>query len=207
MVQLPCKDTHMPKLSDIQTILLSTASQRPDGNLLPLPNSLDGAGARIDKSIALLLKRGFVAEDEVTAPDRTWPEEDERRIGLVTTEAGREAIGVEPAQAYHKEKESAAAGTADQRPYNEGGDEAGAEPTRPPAAAPVTARAGTKQAILLDLLRRNGGATITDLAEATGWLPHTTRAALTGFRKRGLVISKEKVEGVTRYILPAGDRA
>jgi hypothetical protein len=29
------------------------------------------------------------------------------------------------------------------------------------------------------------GATIVDLTQATGWLPHTARAALTGLRKRG----------------------
>jgi hypothetical protein len=34
---------------------------------------------------------------------------------------------------------------------------------------------------------------------ATGWLPHTTRAALTGLRKQGFAIDKAKVEGVTRY--------
>ena len=35
------------------------------------------------------------------------------------------------------------------------------------------------------LLSRAEGATILALTEATGWLPHTTRAAITGVRKRG----------------------
>ena len=31
--------------------------------------------------------------------------------------------------------------------------------------------------------------------EATGWLPHTTRAALTGLRKRGYAVVHERIEG------------
>jgi Protein of unknown function (DUF3489) len=47
------------------------------------------------------------------------------------------------------------------------------------AAAP---RDGSKLALVIELLRRANGATIVDLTQATGWLPHTTRAALTGLR-------------------------
>jgi Protein of unknown function (DUF3489) len=46
-------------------------------------------------------------------------------------------------------------------------------------------RAGGKRALLLDLLTRPQGATLDELVAATGWLPHTTRAALTGLRKLG----------------------
>jgi len=60
--------------------------------------------------------------------------------------------------------------------------------TRPP-------RAGSKLARVIDLLRRSEGATILHLMEATGWLPHTTRAALTGLRKRGYAVVRERVDG------------
>jgi hypothetical protein len=33
------------------------------------------------------------------------------------------------------------------------------------------------------------------LVDATGWLPHTTRAALTGLRKRGFAIERTREEG------------
>ena len=46
---------------------------------------------------------------------------------------------------------------------------------------------------MIDLLRRIDGATILQLTEATGWLPHTTRAALTGLRKRGYAVVRERV--------------
>ncbi|HKX80142.1 MAG TPA: DUF3489 domain-containing protein [Novosphingobium sp.] len=37
------------------------------------------------------------------------------------------------------------------------------------------------------------------MVDATGWLPHTTRAALTGLRKKGHVIEKSKRDDVTCY--------
>lgn len=52
---------------------------------------------------------------------------------------------------------------------------------------------------VLSLLKRTEGATLDDLVEATGWLPHTTRAALTGLRKKGHAIQRTKVDGVSRY--------
>ena len=52
---------------------------------------------------------------------------------------------------------------------------------------------------MLALLRRAEGATLAELVEATGWLPHTTRAALTGLRKKGHGIVREKRDEVTYY--------
>lgn len=52
---------------------------------------------------------------------------------------------------------------------------------------------------VLVLLYRDGGASLNELVQATSWLPHTTRAALTGLRKKGHIIAKSKAEGVTRY--------
>ena len=60
-----------------------------------------------------------------------------------------------------------------------------------PTAAP---RDGSKLALMIDLLRRADGATIVDLTEATGWLAHATRAAITGLRKRGYAVARERSE-------------
>ena len=50
------------------------------------------------------------------------------------------------------------------------------------------------------LLSRPQGASIDDLVSATGWLPHTTRAALTRLRKEGYEFAKSKnAEGETVY--------
>ena len=53
-------------------------------------------------------------------------------------------------------------------------------------------RPGSKRSLILALMQRQEGATIADLMAATGWLPHTTRAALTGLRKGGLSIIRER---------------
>jgi hypothetical protein len=39
------------------------------------------------------------------------------------------------------------------------------------------------------------------MVEATGWLPHTTRAALTGLRKKGHAVDRRKRNDVTCYHL------
>ncbi len=55
----------------------------------------------------------------------------------------------------------------------------------------ATPRSGTKLAEVIALLRRDAGSSVTELMAATGWLPHTTRAALTGLRKRGYAVTRE----------------
>ncbi|MBN9467254.1 MAG: DUF3489 domain-containing protein [Bosea sp.] len=53
-------------------------------------------------------------------------------------------------------------------------------------------KANTKLGIVLGLLEEPAGASLTKLTEVTGWLPHTTRAALTGLRKRGFQIELQR---------------
>lgn len=50
----------------------------------------------------------------------------------------------------------------------------------------------TKKARLIALLSRKGGADVASLSTTLGWLPHTTRAALTGLRKSGYEIASVK---------------
>ena len=57
----------------------------------------------------------------------------------------------------------------------------------------------TKTELVLGMLRRDEGATLSQMVEATGWQPHTTRAALTGLKKKGHALSSEKVDGVRTY--------
>jgi hypothetical protein len=80
------------------------------------------------------------------------------------------------------------------------------EPTDGVATSP---RVGTKQALVIAMLCAKGGATLDTLVDATGWLPHTTRAALTGLRKRGFAIEGTREEGAdsTYRIVSAPDAA
>jgi len=60
----------------------------------------------------------------------------------------------------------------------------------------------TKQDTVLKLLKRKQGATVEQLQKATGWQPHSVRAALTGLRKKGHDIRREKnAKDVTVYKL------
>ena len=64
-------------------------------------------------------------------------------------------------------------------------------------AAPKT-REGTKQAAMIAMLRRPEGATVEQIAEATGWQNHTIRGAIAGALKKklGLTITTERVRMV-----------
>jgi transglutaminase/protease-like cytokinesis protein 3 len=55
-------------------------------------------------------------------------------------------------------------------------------------------RHGSKQALVVDLLRRDAGATIAEVAHATGWQPHSVRGAISGTLKKklGLIVDSEK---------------
>ena len=60
--------------------------------------------------------------------------------------------------------------------------------------SPISPRSGTKIAQVIDLLQSGDGATLAELVAATGWLPHTTRAALTGLRKRGYAVRIDRTD-------------
>jgi hypothetical protein len=53
------------------------------------------------------------------------------------------------------------------------------------AGTPRKPREGTKQEAVLEMLRRPEGATIAQVAEATGWATHTVRGFLAGLKKKG----------------------
>ena len=177
-----------PKLNDMQLVLLSTASQRQDGNLLPIPESLAGGESRVKKAIEGLIKQGFVCEGDVGPKVPSWREDGDRRIGVMVTAEGKAAIGADDGQAGDEPQQGPAPPSPPSPP-----------PPTPPARKPGEIRAGTKQALLVEMLERPEGASIQEIVAATGWLPHTTRAALTGLKKRGYEISSEKVDGVGRY--------
>jgi Protein of unknown function (DUF3489) len=86
------------------------------------------------------------------------------------------------------------------------------EPETPPAATDTKearqprSREGTKEALLIAMLRRPEGATIAQVTEATGWQPHTVRGAISGplKKKRGLEVISEKGTSGERVYRIAG---
>lgn len=59
----------------------------------------------------------------------------------------------------------------------------------------VAPRKGTKQAKLVGMLSRKCGVTIAKASEALGWKTHTTRATLSGLKKRGYKIERQDRTG------------
>jgi hypothetical protein len=182
----------MTKLTDTQRIILSAASQRTDRLGLPLPKSLKG-GAVI-KVIRPLLEKGLLEEVDANRKlgDPVWRETgDGHGVTLIITDAGLEAIGVEPDTAPQAVTHGEVASEAAQAPT---------EASSPPAPADEPRerkmREGTKQALVIEMLRRPEGASIAEIVEATSWASHTTRGFLAGALKKklGLSIDSEKVE-------------
>jgi hypothetical protein len=60
------------------------------------------------------------------------------------------------------------------------------EPAPDVATRPTSPRSNSKLALHLKMLSHEGGASIEELMTATTWLPHTTRAPLTGLKKARL---------------------
>jgi hypothetical protein len=170
----------MSNLNDTQSILLSKAGQRDSGSLYPLPATLLDAGGAATKAVAALIKRALAEERETEDAASVVREDADFRYGIFITASGLAAIGL--------------------------GEEADApavvETVLPSVLQPERQ---TKSASVIVLLERGDGATLPELISATGWLPHTTRAALTGLRKKGHAIERSKRDEVTCYrIVVAG---
>ncbi|TKD51545.1 DUF3489 domain-containing protein [Sphingomonas baiyangensis] len=166
----------MMKLNDAQRVLLSAAAQRDSGSLYPLPEVL--AAGRADKAIAGLVARGLADERETGDLANVYRSDGDLRFGMFVTAAGLAAIDAGPKHV----------------------DSVDSVPA--PLAAPDVKRL-SKSAAVISLLRRDTGATLGELIEATGWLPHTTRAALTGLRKKGHAIERSKRGDATCYRIEA----
>ena len=63
-----------------------------------------------------------------------------------------------------------------------------------------TKSGSTKLDTILKRLGQKNGATLKAMQDATGWQPHSVRAALSGLRKKGHAIERSKDgKGVTVY--------
>jgi hypothetical protein len=163
------------QLSDTQAVILNAACARDDGLVFPVTTKLKGGA--VGNVLKSLLKRGLI--EEIPAADRNtvWRHDEETgAITLRATALARSALGID-----EDDKETAPEETS--------------APTEA-ADAPVERRKGGKQALLTEMLRRPGGASLDEIVAATGWQPHTVRGAIAGALKKklGLTVSSEKVE-------------
>ena len=178
---------------DTQFAILIEASKRKDHCLIA-PKTLKAAAAQ--KVAAKLLTAGLVREIKAKAGREAWRRDEEtgQAYSLKLTDAGLKAIAgderdsrsipstaVPPNTNEDSSKVTFAANTAANR-------------SATPAPTLPTPRQGTKIARVVELLQRDQGAKLEELISATGWLPHTARAALTGLRHRGYDVRLERGE-------------
>jgi hypothetical protein len=221
---LPMENT-MAKLSNTQIKILSAAVGREDG-AATLPEGLLKAAAA--KVAASLVSRKLMREIRSKPDMPVWRTDDQDRpVSLVLLRAGKEAAiefatkltddassnASEPEPAIEEATSTAAAHEPPQledadAPKSQTPDapevvtSAEVVPEGKAAAAGLAAsapRAGSKQKLVMNMLAAPSGASLTALTEATNWLPHTTRAVITGLRKRGYTIERTRDGGITTY--------
>jgi uncharacterized protein DUF3489 len=195
------------KLTDTQLVLLGAAAQRKDLCLVASP-TLKGATAQ--KVARNLITAGFVKEVKAKASGPIWRRDEEAPYALKLTAAGAKAVAVDDAaEPEDAGEESDALANRDQAAILSKLDAKDARPTEamePGPVRPSAPRGGSKLARVIALLERDHGATMEELIAATGWLAHTTRAALTGLRKRGYAVAIDRSDDKrgSFYRIPAG---
>ena len=167
----------MIKLTDTQRNVLTSACERPDG-IATRPATLNRSAAV--KVAAKLIDQALVQEVPAKLGAPVWRlDEAGRAFSLKILKAGRALVRAAAKQAAPPLVSALAAAKA-------------AEVAGSALAAADQPKPGSKRTLILALMQREQGATITDLIGATGWLPHTTRAALTGLRKSGVAIARTR---------------
>jgi hypothetical protein len=164
---------------------MALACQRDD-LLLTQPAKLVG-GAASSFAVALL-RKNLAARLPFASGKPFWdcgrgPDDDpnvEHRFLLALTASGLAAIGVADGNATTSEIAA--------------GSEAASAPQSVETVSVTRSRSvrGKNTQTLIALLSRTGGTSVEEIVTVTGWLPHTTRAAITGLRHAGYDIARTK---------------
>jgi hypothetical protein len=197
----------MPNVMDIQSIVLSKAAAHASG-AAEKPAGLRPAGLlKLGQS---LVDQKLMREVRAKRGMPIWRIDDGGQpISLIITKAGRAAISPSDQDPVRVEVERP-------DPLKHPGlhdtvqDELSRldDDRKPPStrgrgktnAGLSPARAVSKQAKVIAMLSDGSGATMESLIASTGWLPHTTRAALSGLRKRGYAVERtQEADGRSRY--------
>jgi hypothetical protein len=179
------------KLSDTQLVILSAAAQRDDGSLTKLK------GGAAHKVATKLIAAGLVKEVKAKAGMPVWRRDAQnaQSYALKLTAAAANAIAVapddDPAPAADEER-SRKDQSPTLAPPSRTAAGASSKPSGQALPAPRAPRVGTKLAGAIEMLLGTEGVTIAELSETMGWLPHSTRAVLTGLRKRGYALGLDR---------------
>jgi Protein of unknown function (DUF2924)/Protein of unknown function (DUF3489) len=173
----------LTKLTGAQRVILSHATQRNDGGATPHDTMTEKVAQKL---AAAMIERGLFREVRARTDMPIWRRDQKGHpFAMIITKHGNAAVTA----AGDRQPDAAAARNA---PTVAAVGEAAPSPSVQTERS--TPRQGSKLAEVIALLSRNQGVGIEELASATGWLSHTTRAALTGLRKRGYAIERVSSE-------------
>jgi hypothetical protein len=153
-------------LSETQRQILTTASERKDGLVLPVTSNLKGGALK--KVLTALLTRGAMEEVLAAPKQDVWRTDDEGvTLALKVTKTGCEAVGAKRKNRVGK-----------------------------PVKAVQRERSDTKQAKVIAMLKRPAGATVEQIIKAIDWQPHTVRGFFAGALKKrlGIEVRSEKAQ-------------
>jgi hypothetical protein len=179
------------KLTETQIVMLSIAAQRDDRCIIA-PQNLKGRAVQM--VAAKLIGAGLAKEIKAKPGVPVWRQDEQagQSFALKLTAAGFRAIVADNRSASDDMRDAGGERVQVAAGNSEIIRQTIAETPGTDAAPPSAPRAGSKLARVLELLRRDCGATLEELIVATDWLPHTTRAALAGLRKRGCSVTIDR---------------
>jgi len=204
------------KISEARRLMLQAAAERKDRLLQPPAN----ARGAVAKTVAgKLIDAGWAKEIKAPNGAPVWRKDaaSGELYALKLTAKGLKAVEAENEGAVGAERSSVSA-TAEKaalktparrsaRPARAQTAATAADDPRGAISGTVASapRASSKLGRVLDMLSAGSGATTGELTRATGWLEHTTRAALTGLRRRGydVILKRRERDGASVYRVAA----
>lgn len=203
------------QLSDLQLVALSAACQRED-RMIAIPDAFEDEA--IATFAATLIDLGLAEEAPAGCGQPVWRQDQVsgQPITLRITERALTVLGIDEGDDREHAERAESKGmapVADGAPATEPSADVQATvfvkapkaataspaatkatdiaPAQSRRAEPPQPRAGSKQGQLITMLSRDEGASIVEIATALNWLPHTTRAALTGLRHKGYELGRQ----------------
>lgn len=185
------------KLNETQRALLGAAVRRGD-QFLTFPDGRRLAAAR--RAANALVAAGLAREVRARGEAPVWrrDKDSERAFALKLTAAGAKAFAAlaDDGEGGARPKPEGVVGTELQKAERPSRRVAKGSAKEQGPASITAPRSGTKIDHVIKMLSRPEGAALEAIIKATGWLPHTTYAALTRLRKRGYALERSRNDEV-----------